>query len=105
MDFPIFHLDFLGNRMLIAGIAVLHTMINHPLAVGGMLLITMMEWWGYRKADPEWDRVAKRTLFVFFPHYYFYRCIDRSWHLAFCFLGESDCYFEFDSSFLLGLVY
>ncbi len=66
MDFPIFHLDFLGNRMLIAGIAVLHTMINHPLAVGGMLLIAMMEWWGYRKADPEWDRVAKRTLFVFF---------------------------------------
>ena len=36
MDFPVFHLDFLGNRMLVAMIAVVHVMINHSLAVGAM---------------------------------------------------------------------
>ena len=35
MDFPIFHLDFIGNRLLVAIIAILHTLINHPMAVGG----------------------------------------------------------------------
>jgi hypothetical protein len=34
MDFPIFHLDFMGDRLLIAIIAVLHVLINHGLAVG-----------------------------------------------------------------------
>ena len=42
MDFPIFHLDFLGNRMLIAMIAVLHVMINHSLAVGAMPLVAAL---------------------------------------------------------------
>ena len=45
MDFPVFHLDFLGNRMLIATIAVLHVIINHSLAVGAMPLVAAMEWW------------------------------------------------------------
>ncbi|MDR3608566.1 MAG: c-type cytochrome [Oligoflexia bacterium] len=66
MDFPVFHLDFLGNRLLIALIAILHTVINHPLAVGGLPLIALMEWWGHRKDDPRWDRTAKKILFVFF---------------------------------------
>ena len=48
MDFPVFHLDFIGNRMLIAVIAVIHVCINHPLAVGAMPLVTAMEWWGHR---------------------------------------------------------
>jgi len=34
MDYPIFHLDFIGGRLLIAFIAVLHVLINHALAVG-----------------------------------------------------------------------
>ena len=72
MEFPIFHLDFLNNRFLIAIIAVLHVMINHPMAVGGMPLVTLLEWKGYRarKKDPEqarqWDRLAYKILFVFF---------------------------------------
>ena len=40
MDFPIFHLDFMGNRMLIAVIAILHVIINHALAVGFVPLVT-----------------------------------------------------------------
>ncbi len=66
MDFPVFHLDFLGNRMLIAVIAMLHVFINHPLAVGAMPLVTALEWWGYRRGDPRCDRLAYRILKVCF---------------------------------------
>lgn len=34
MDFPMFHLDWLNDRFLIAVIAIIHVMINHGLAVG-----------------------------------------------------------------------
>jgi hypothetical protein len=66
MDFPVFHLDFLGNRMLIAVIAVLHVAINHSLAVGAMPLVTALEWWGWRRGDERWDRLAYRILTVCF---------------------------------------
>ena len=66
MDFPIFHLDFLGNRMLIAMIAVLHVAVNHAFAVGAMPLVTLMEWWGHRRGDARWDRLAYRILAVCF---------------------------------------
>ena len=66
MDFPVFHLDFLGNRMLIATIAVVHVMINHSLAVGAMPVVTALEWWGYRKGDERWDRLAYKILTVCF---------------------------------------
>ncbi|RYZ75977.1 MAG: cytochrome c, partial [Proteobacteria bacterium] len=64
MDFPLFHLDFLGNRLLIAMIAITHVVISHALAVGGIPLIAWMERKGL--VDPEWDAVAKKTLFAFF---------------------------------------
>jgi mono/diheme cytochrome c family protein len=66
MDFPIYHQDFLGNRALIGVIAVLHVYVNHALAVGAAPLITAMEWWGWRRRDQEWDRLAYRMLFVTF---------------------------------------
>ena len=66
MDFPVFHLDFLGNRWLIATIAILHVLINHGLAVGMMPLIAVMEWYGHKKQDPRWDRLAYKLLFVAF---------------------------------------
>jgi cytochrome bd-type quinol oxidase subunit 1 len=66
MDFPVFHLDFLGNRMLIAMIAVLHVVINHSLAVGAMPLVAAMEWWGHKKNDERWDRLAYRILTLCF---------------------------------------
>ena len=40
MDLPIFHLDFLNNRLLIATIAILHVVINHAMAVGGIPLVS-----------------------------------------------------------------
>ncbi len=66
MDFPVFHLDFLGNRMLIALIAVLHVVVNHSLAVGAMPLVAALEWWGHRRGDERWDRLAYRILTVCF---------------------------------------
>ncbi|HAO51563.1 MAG TPA: cytochrome, partial [Runella sp.] len=55
MDFPIFHLDFIGNRALIAIIAVLHAVINHALAVGLMPVVAMLEIKGFKllKTNPE----------------------------------------------------
>jgi mono/diheme cytochrome c family protein len=66
MDFPVFHLDFLGNRMLVALIAVLHVFINHALAVGAMPLVTALEWWGHHARDERIDRLAYRILTVCF---------------------------------------
>jgi mono/diheme cytochrome c family protein len=66
MDFPVFHLDFFGNRVLIGVIAVLHVYINHAMAVGAIPFIALMEWWGHRTGDERWDRLAYRILFVCF---------------------------------------
>ncbi len=72
MDFPLFHLDFIGNRMLIAVIAVTHVLINHTLAVGFLPLITMLEYFGFKKKqiDPEyggkWDEMARKIMFTGF---------------------------------------
>lgn len=66
MDFPIFHLDFFGNRLLIAFIAIVHVFHSHPLAVGAVPVVAAMEWWGLKTGRPEWDRLAYRILFVCF---------------------------------------
>lgn len=66
MDFPIFHFDLLGNRLLVGLVAVIHVLINHPLAVGAYPLIVLIEWLGYRRGSAEWDEVARRVAFVCF---------------------------------------
>lgn len=55
---PIFHLDFMNDRLLIAAIAILHILINHALAVGFIPLVTYMEWLGFKNNDERWDRLA-----------------------------------------------
>lgn len=66
MDFPIFHLDFFGNRLLIAIDAILHVLINHPFAVGGLPVVALLEWQGIRRGDERWDQLAYSVLKVFF---------------------------------------
>jgi mono/diheme cytochrome c family protein len=66
MDFPLFHLDFFGNRLLIAFIASIHVVINHALAVGAVPLIAMLEWRAHRRGDPALDRLSYRILFACF---------------------------------------
>lgn len=66
MDFPIFHLDGIGNRLLVGLIAITHVLINHGLAVGAMPLIAALEWRGMRTGDKRWDEFAYKFLFVCF---------------------------------------
>lgn len=66
MDFPVFHTDFFGNRMLIAVIAILHVIVNHSLAVGAAPLVTLLEWRGFRQGRADWDQLAYRILRVCF---------------------------------------
>ncbi len=66
MDFPVFHLDFFGNRLLIAVIASLHVLVNHALAVGAIPLIATLEWRAHRRGDEALDGLAYRILFACF---------------------------------------
>ncbi|MNK34121.1 hypothetical protein D3C87_526220 [compost metagenome] len=72
MDFPMFHLDWLNNRMLIAGIATLHVIINHGLAVGFIPFITWLEQKGVQKSasgevtDLKWDAMVYKMMKVAF---------------------------------------
>ncbi|WP_394845501.1 cytochrome c [Pendulispora brunnea] len=66
MDIPVFHLDVLNDRVLIAIIAVLHVVINHGMAVGGIPLVAYLERRGLATGDEAWDALAFRILTVFF---------------------------------------
>lgn len=72
MDFPMFHLDWLNNRMLIAIIAILHVIINHGLAVGFMPFVTWLEQRGVSRSDKdqitdlEWDAMVYKIMKVAF---------------------------------------
>ncbi|MBU0984778.1 MAG: c-type cytochrome [candidate division Zixibacteria bacterium] len=66
MDFPLFFMDEIGNRLLMAVIAIVHVLINHPLAVGAYPLVTLLEWWGRRNNDAAIDNLAYRVAFVLF---------------------------------------
>jgi mono/diheme cytochrome c family protein len=72
MDFPLYYLDLMGNRLLIAMIATLHVWINHALAVGFIPLVVLLEYIAFRirKVEPEQstalDGLAKRMMAVGF---------------------------------------
>lgn len=72
MDFPMFHLDWLNDRFLIALIAILHVFINHGLAVGFIPYITRLEQQGVMKSpsnqitNPEWDAMVYKMMKVGF---------------------------------------
>lgn len=72
MDFPLFHLDWLNDRFLIALIAILHVFINHGLAVGFIPYITRLEQQGVMNSpadqitNPEWDAMVYKMMKVGF---------------------------------------
>ncbi|WP_336838009.1 cytochrome c [Sphingobacterium siyangense] len=72
MDFPMFHLDWLNDRFLIAAVAIIHVMINHGLAVGFIPYITWLEFKGVQRggkeqiADWQWDRLIHNKMKVGF---------------------------------------
>jgi hypothetical protein len=72
MDFPMFHMDWLNDRFLIAVIAIIHVLINHGLAVGFVPYITWLEQKGVSMSGPneitnlEWDKIVYRKMKVAF---------------------------------------
>jgi hypothetical protein len=66
MDFPVFFVDHIGNRLIIAVVAILHVFINHPLAVGAYPLVTLMEWLGWKRGSEQIDRLAYKVTMVLF---------------------------------------
>lgn len=72
MDFPLFHLDWLNDRFLIAMIAIIHVFINHGLAVGFIPYITLLEQKGVMRGGPDqvtdlaWDKMVQRMMMVGF---------------------------------------
>lgn len=72
MDFPMFHLDWLNDRFLIAMIAILHVFINHGLAVGFIPYITRLEQQGVMRSgsgeitDKAWDDMVYKMMKVGF---------------------------------------
>jgi cytochrome c553 len=72
MDFPMFHLDWLNDRFLIALIAILHVFINHGLAVGFIPYITRLEQQGVMNSgvneitNKEWDAMVYKMMKVGF---------------------------------------
>jgi hypothetical protein len=72
MDFPMFHLDWLNDRFLIAMIAIIHVLINHGIAVGFVPYITWLEQKGVKNSKPneitnlQWDGVAEKMMKVAF---------------------------------------
>jgi hypothetical protein len=72
MDFPMFHLDWLNDRFLIAVIAILHVFINHGLAVGFIPYITWLEQKGVQNSgkdqitDLAWDNLIYKKMKVAF---------------------------------------
>lgn len=72
MDFPLFHLDLIGDRLLIAVIAIVHVIINHALAVGFIPLVALFEYRGYKeskinpKEGKQWDELAYKFMYFSF---------------------------------------
>ncbi|QEL02619.1 cytochrome c [Olivibacter sp. LS-1] len=72
MDFPMFHLDWLNDRFLIAMIAIIHVLINHGLAVGFYPLVVWFEYQSVKHGSSgeivnrSWDKLAYRLMFVVF---------------------------------------
>ena len=66
MDFPIFHLSFLGDRFLFVMIAIIHTIIKHGFAIGLVTIISMMEFKGFQTKNAEWDELAYKMMKVVF---------------------------------------
>ncbi len=66
MEWPIFQMPFIGNRLLIAIIGTIHVSISHGMAVGGSFFIVLLHWKSLRENNPRLGELAFRILRVFF---------------------------------------
>ena len=66
MDFPIVEVPFLGGRMLIALVGVIHVLISHGCGVGGSLFLVLLEHKSIRESDDRLNELAYRLTRWFF---------------------------------------
>ncbi len=66
MDFPLFFIDHIGNHLLMAVVAIIHVLINHPFAVGGYPLLVLTERWAWKTKNRELDEIVHKITFIFF---------------------------------------
>src|SRR3989338_6480704 len=64
MDFPVFQLPFLGNRLLIAIVGITHVLISHGCAIGGSILVVWLEHRFIKTGDSRLNDLAYRILRV-----------------------------------------
>jgi mono/diheme cytochrome c family protein len=55
-------MPWIGNPLLIALDAVLHVLVSHGIAIGGMSIIVMSEYLGWRRYDAEWESLARKMI-------------------------------------------
>lgn len=65
-DYPIFEMPFVGHRLLFAFDAILHVFISHGAAVGGSIVLVLMQRLAIKNNDRLWDELAYKILFTFF---------------------------------------
>jgi hypothetical protein len=65
-NYPIFEMPLIGHRMLFAFDAIVHVLVSHGAAVGGSIVVVLLEWLAIRRNDRRLDELAYRLLFVFF---------------------------------------
>jgi len=58
VDFPQFQVPHLGHGMIIGTNAVVHVILSHGIAIGGVFFITLTELIGFWRKDARWDKFA-----------------------------------------------
>jgi hypothetical protein len=66
MHFPIFEMPWLGDRWLIGLVAILHVVINHAAAIGGSLVVVLLERKGYLENDERYEDFAYKLAYWLF---------------------------------------
>ncbi len=66
MEWPIFQMPFIGNRMLIAIIGTIHVSISHGMAVGGSFFIVLLHYISIRTNNQRLNELTYRILRIFF---------------------------------------
>lgn len=66
MEWPIFQMPFIGNRMLIALVALIHVTISHGLAVGGSFFVVSLHYKSLREKNARLGELVYKILRIFF---------------------------------------
>ena len=66
MEWPIFEMPFIGNRLLIAIIGIVHVCISHGMAVGGSFFVVLLHYKSLRENNMRLNELAHKVLKIFF---------------------------------------